>query len=173
MDSPPPQQLWYCELGWDLWTHRGSFAIVVLNLNQTAFAKISDCIKCFHSTTFDFEQHWAGLETASMSTEQDFGGPPAAALLLWRTLPRPPPLIKTSPALPRFRAARHCCIKPKTMEPTMGETDSAENSSSNENCTLWGVSCVQVGSVHPSTPFPLSKLPLKGQIYSCQLLTTV
>ena len=147
MDPPPPQQLWYCELGWDLWTHRGSFAIVVLNLNQTAFAKFSDCIKCFHSTTFDFEQHWAGLETASMSTEQDFGaGPPAAALVLWRTLPRPPPLIKTSPALPRFRAARHCSergTKPKTMEPTMGETDSAEN------CTLWGVSCVQVGSVEP------------------------
>ena len=109
MDPPPPQQLWYCELGWDLWTHRGSFAIVVLNLNQTAFAKISDCIKCFHSTTFDFEQHWAGLETASMSTEQDFGGIVSMVGTLVKDPPRQlcycgarclVPLLSSKPVLP-------------------------------------------------------------------------
>ena len=82
----------------------------------------------------------------------------------------PPPLIKTSPALPRFRAARHCSArgtKPKTMEPTMGETDTAENSSIDENCTLWGVPCVLVRSVDPSfcsLQSLLSKVALKEPV---------
>ena len=91
-----------------LWTlhPRGSFRIVVLNLNQNAF---TDCIKCFHSTTFDFEQHWAGLETASMSTEQDFGGIVSMVGTLVQDPPRQlcycgarclVPLLSSKPVLP-------------------------------------------------------------------------
>merc|ERR1712130_511033 len=71
-------------------------------------------------------------------------------------------------ALPRFRAAPHCSsvrgTKPKRT--TMGEPDSAENSSFNENCTLWGISCVQADLENPLlNPFlwPPSTLVFWGE----------
>merc|ERR1712018_585531 len=71
-------------------------------------------------------------------------------------------------ALPRFRAAPHCSsvrgTKPKRR--TMGEPNSAENSSFNENCTLWGVPCVQADLEDPLlNPFlwPPSTLVFWGE----------
>ena len=49
----------------------------------------------------------------------------------------------------------------------MGETDTAENSSIDENCTLWGVPCVLVRSVDPSfcsLQSLLSKVALKEPV---------
>merc|ERR1711971_347964 len=63
--------------------------------------------------------------------------------------------------------------KPKTMDLTMGDMDTVENSNLDENCTLWGVPCVQADLEDPllnPSLWPPSNLVFWGEGFALPAL---